>query len=119
MNGNEKWETDTKTLKASDLGDGNIRLQLFDELMGKIVPDEFRTYLIEKGFFTAPASTKYHGAYEGGLFDHSLSVANELKDLSKANRLKWQHPRSPLLIGMFHDLCKIDNYEMIIDPWSW
>jgi len=93
----------------------NDKLKKFDELMGKIVPDEFRSYLIENGFFTAPASTKYHGAYEGGLFDHSLSVANELKDLSKTNRLKWQHPRSPLLIGMFHDLCKIDNYEMIID----
>ena len=31
-------------------------------------------WLITSGFFNAPASTKYHGAYEGGLFDHSLSL---------------------------------------------
>lgn len=31
-------------------------------------------YLTVNGFFHAPASTKYHGNYEGGLFDHSLSL---------------------------------------------
>lgn len=30
-------------------------------------------------FFTAPASTKYHGSYEGGLVEHSLNVLTELK----------------------------------------
>lgn len=31
-------------------------------------------YLEEIGFFTAPASTRFHGAYEGGLFEHSVNV---------------------------------------------
>lgn len=62
------------------------------------------------GFFTAPASTKYHGAYEGGLFDHSLQVAKELVNLTEKLGLKWEDPKSPIVVGLFHDLCKCDNY---------
>lgn len=66
--------------------------------------------LREIGFFTAPASTKYHGAYEGGLFDHSYNVAETLDRLTKQNSLVWSRPESPWIIGMFHDLCKVDQY---------
>lgn len=62
------------------------------------------------GFFTAPASTKYHGAYAGGLFDHSLAVAEELVELTNKLGLKWERLESPFIVGMFHDLCKCDNY---------
>ena len=62
------------------------------------------------GFFTAPASTKYHGAYEGGLFDHSFAVYLRLKELTIKNDLLWQRPQSPFIVGMFHDLCKCDQY---------
>ena len=66
--------------------------------------------LDELGFFTAPASTKYHGAYEGGLFDHSLATAEALVDLTEKLNLKWERPESPYIVGMYHDLCKCDNY---------
>lgn len=68
-------------------------------------------WLIAHGFFTLPASTKYHGNYEGGLFDHSLSVARYLVGLTETCGLKWQKERSPYIVGMFHDLCKIDQYR--------
>lgn len=67
-------------------------------------------WLQDRGFFTAPASTKYHGSYEGGLFAHSALVTEELVCLTKDNRLRWQNDRSPYIVGMFHDLCKIDSY---------
>ena len=67
--------------------------------------------LCNNGFFTAPASTKYHGAYEGGLFDHSLMVAKTLIKLTEKNDLAWGSRYSPAIVGMFHDLCKIDAYE--------
>lgn len=67
------------------------------------------------GFFTAPASTKYHGAYEGGLFDHSIEVARQLVLLTEALDLKWDNPYSPYIVGMFHDLCKCDNYVVDIE----
>lgn len=70
-------------------------------------------WLISHGFFTAPASTKYHGNYEGGLFDHSLYVARHLVGLTESCGLKWQMERSPYIVGMFHDLCKIDQYRLI------
>ena len=41
-----------------------------------LFPQDIAEKLTESGFFTAPASTKYHGAYEGGLFDHSYNVAS-------------------------------------------
>lgn len=54
---------------------------------------------------------KYIELKEGGLFDHSYMVAHYLKKLTEECRLDWQNPRSPLLVGMFHDLCKMDNYQ--------
>lgn len=67
------------------------------------------------GFFTAPASTKYHGAYEGGLFDHSLEVAKQLVNLTDKLGLEWASPNSPTVVGLFHDLCKCDNYVRDIE----
>ena len=63
------------------------------------------------GFFTAPASTKYHGAYEGGLFDHSLATAKALVGLTEKLSLSWQTKNSARIVGMYHDLCKCDNYD--------
>ena len=62
------------------------------------------------GFFIAPASTKYHGNYEGGLFDHSYEVTKALVDLTNKLDLKWKRKYSPYIVGMFHDLCKCDDY---------
>jgi 23S rRNA maturation-related 3'-5' exoribonuclease YhaM len=72
--------------------------------------DEFQKWLVNNRFFTAPASTKYHGAYEGGLYDHSKAVAKRLIELTHDNNLEWQRPESPFIVGMFHDLCKCDQY---------
>lgn len=71
------------------------------------------------GFFTAPASTKYHGSYEGGLFDHSVYVAETLIDLTKRLELTWIRSESPIIIGLYHDLCKCDSYHYDIDSNSY
>ena len=80
-----------------------------DEVAARL-PFNCLEYLEEKGFFTAPASTVYHGSYAGGLFDHSLLVMRLLADLTARNSLSWQRPESPYIVGFFHDLCKIDMY---------
>lgn len=61
-------------------------------------------------FCVAPASSKYHGNYEGGLLDHSLNVACVLDAMTRDMQLEWQNDRSPILVGMYHDICKFDNY---------
>ena len=56
----------------------NERIKIFKSLMGQVFGKEDVDYFVatlkRMGYFTAPASTKYHGNYEGGLFDHSLEV---------------------------------------------
>lgn len=76
-----------------------------------LVSDDMMDYLWDNGFFTAPASTKYHGNHEGGLLEHSDMVTRFLVVLTKDNHLTWMNPRSPYIVGMFHDLCKIDQYR--------
>lgn len=73
--------------------------------------ESFSWLVGESDYFTAPASTKYHGNYEGGLFDHSFIVMNVLADLTKQNNLVWQREESPYIIGLFHDLCKVNQYK--------
>lgn len=88
------------------------RLDLFMKTpLADFISEDFKTYLLAEGFFRSPASTKYHGAYEGGLFDHSFAVMNFLVELSAKNGLRWKRAESPFIVGMFHDLCKIDNYR--------
>lgn len=76
-----------------------------------LIPVDMLDWLVSKGFFTAPASTKYHGAHEGGLFQHSAAVMKSLVGLTESCHLEWQNERSPYIVGMFHDLCKIDQYR--------
>ncbi len=90
------------------------RIKQYIEFMGDFDYFGYKN-LDALGFFTAPASTKYHGAYEGGLFDHSLAVAGELCHLTDRLGLAWDRPESPFIVGMFHDLCKVDNYVWDIE----
>ena len=105
----------------TELNTLNDRITDFYEIwhkMGKddslvIKNDKLMEYLNTSGFFTAPASTKYHGTYEGGLYDHSRIVAMRLHVLTLNNDLQWERPDSPFIIGMFHDLCKCDQYKKV------
>ena len=93
------------------------RKTYFEETFSGILGESAIESLIEAGFLTAPASTKYHGSYEGGLFDHSVNVTAALVDLSHYNSLIWENDSalyvSPIKIGMLHDLCKIDQYTKV------
>lgn len=90
------------------------RVQKFYDLFKNIYEtcyiDRLYDELNYREFFTTPASTKYHGAYEGGLFDHSYEVTLCLLELTKKMGLKWEYARSPYIVGMLHDLCKCDQY---------
>lgn len=71
------------------------------------------------GFFRAPASINHHGNYEGGLFDHSFAVTEALLELTEKLDLKWWRPESPIIVGMFHDLCKCYSYEYNEESGQW
>lgn len=67
-------------------------------------------------FFTAPASTRYHGAYEGGLVEHSLNVYECLRDYMDRERVKELYgleasDETIAIVALLHDLCKMNFYK--------
>ncbi len=67
-------------------------------------------------FFTAPASTRFHGSYEGGLVEHSLHVYECLVDYLERERVKNTYnllvdQESIAIVALLHDLCKVNCYK--------
>lgn len=71
--------------------------------------DKLTQYLDEIGFFTSPASTKYHGSVEGGLLIHSLEVSRIYSDLNQELKLKLEES-SVSIVSLLHDICKAGCY---------
>lgn len=73
-------------------------------------------YLENKSdFFTAPASARYHGAYPGGLCEHSLNVYRCLCDYLARPRVQELYgvevPQESIAVAaLLHDVCKVDFY---------
>ncbi len=86
------------------------RIDLLCDYMGEYLDAKIISELCERGFFVKPASIHHHGQYNGALFDHSFAVTKTLVELTKKLGLEWELERSPYIVGMFHDLCKLDNY---------
>ena len=74
-------------------------------------------YLTDKSdFFTAPASSRFHGAYAGGLCEHSLNVYHCLVDYLARERVMELYgleytPESTAVVALLHDVCKIGCYR--------
>lgn len=67
-------------------------------------------------FFTAPASTRYHGAYKGGLAEHSINVYKSLKDYLSREKIKKEFGLSfsdetVAIVALLHDVCKVNVYK--------
>ena len=72
---------------------------------------ELVTWLSEADFFTAPASTKYHGSHEGGLIKHSLKVYNVLREaVTKHGFSDIYNDETVAIVSLFHDICKVNLY---------
>ena len=68
--------------------------------------------LKDTDYFTAPASTKFHNCFIGGLADHSLNVYYNLKRLVENKHLEDVIPEESIIIcGLLHDMSKINYYE--------
>lgn len=77
--------------------------------------DELILKLEGSDFFYAPASTKYHNSYEGGLCDHSLNVYYNLKSLVRNKHLEDRISEDSIIIcGLLHDISKMNLYEKSI-----
>ncbi len=106
----------------SYLWEGYIMKEEFVELYKKYIKRpgavELLEYLLSDNsdFFEAPASTKYHLAYPGGLLEHSLNVYYCLKDYLSRPRVKEVYninanDETIAIIALLHDICKVNVYK--------
>ena len=90
-------------------------LEIYNEKITREGADKLLDFLLNgSDFFTAPASTRYHGAHEGGLVEHSLNVYDCLADM--VGRLKERYgieysDESIAIAGLLHDICKVNFYK--------
>lgn len=94
-------------------------IKIYTENIKRPGADKLLEYLKSNSsdFFTAPSSTRYHGAYEGGLVEHSINVYHCLVDYLSRNRVKELYqmdysPESVAIVALLHDLCKINFYSV-------
>lgn len=79
--------------------------------------DSLIEYLEQSDFFVAPASTRYHNSFEGGLVKHSLDVYENLSQLYSSYKKQLKTlPKldkdSIKIVGLLHDICKVNTYKM-------
>ena len=92
-------------------------VEIFTSCITRDGADKLLDFLEHKcDFFTAPASARYHGAYEGGLCDHSLNVYHCLVDYLQRERVQELYgleysDESIAIVALLHDLCKIGCYK--------
>ena len=95
-------------------------LDIWDTHVKRPGADRLRSYLLadQNDFFTAPASTRYHGAYAGGLLEHSLNVYHNLKAYLERERVHkvYSFPEyteeTIAICALLHDLCKMNFYTV-------
>ncbi|MBQ8585495.1 MAG: hydrolase [Butyricicoccus sp.] len=71
--------------------------------------DKLLAWLENQDFFTAPASTRYHAAYEGGLVEHSLNVYHVLMERFDPEK---DNAESFAIVSLLHDVCKTGFYAI-------
>lgn len=86
----------------------NALVRRIVDRFGAMRTAQFLSYLHDNGFFNAPASTKWHLAYAGGLLEHSINVAEQMIKLAAS--YGGDSIESCAVIGLFHDVCKMDAY---------
>ena len=75
--------------------------------------DKLIEFIEKSDFFKAPASTRYHGAYEGGLLEHSMKVYEILLNKVKNSVIEINASEETLvIIALLHDICKVNFYKV-------
>ncbi len=93
-------------------------IELFTTHIRREGADALLDYLQNRSeFFNDPASARYHGAYAGGLCDHSVNVYHCLVDYLARERVKELYgveysAESVAIVGLLHDLCKAGCYKL-------
>ena len=93
-------------------------IDIYQKYIKREGADKLLAHLLSSNsdFFTAPASTRFHGAYEGGLVEHSLNVYECLVDYMNRERVQELYgleasDETIAIVALLHDLCKMNFYK--------
>ena len=93
-------------------------INIYKEMIHREGSDKLLDYLLSEhcDFFTAPASTRFHGAYPQGLLEHSLNVYDCLCDYLSRERAKQVYhmnysDETIAIVALLHDICKVNCYK--------
>ena len=88
----------------------------FLELLRQVKRDgieELIQFLEKSDFFIAPASTRFHGNFEGGLLQHSLKVYEILEEKLKHTPVSMDISEDTIkIVALLHDICKVNFYKV-------
>ena len=101
--------------------------KIFIENIHRDGADKVLKWLQETDFFTAPASTIFHGNFRGGLVEHCVRTYwrfCKLAEMEYGAEYVHQQAESLAIIALLHDVCKINYYHIkmrnvkINDVWE-
>lgn len=91
----------------------------FESLLGQVKRegmDNLISFIKKSDFYTAPASTRYHSNFKGGLLIHSLNVYDRLyqklqNDDAWFRNGKIYSDETLIIVALLHDVCKTFFYK--------
>lgn len=93
-------------------------VEIYNRCIKREGADRLLQYLLSPSsdFFTAPASTRFHGSYEGGLVEHSINVYECLCDYLSRERVQELYgieasEETVAIVALLHDICKMNFYK--------
>lgn len=99
----------------------NENIEFFRAVMANVKRqgvENLMKFIEKSDFYTAPASTRFHGAYEGGLLEHSINVYKCLLMKKNEENTLWHDmladipDESIAIAALLHDLCKTYYYAI-------
>ena len=91
-------------------------IEIYEKHITREGSKELLKWLLQSDFFTAPASTRFHSSYEGGLCEHSVKVYKRYLNMIKSeygeNYEQVISNESIAIIALLHDVCKVNCYKV-------
>ena len=99
-------EEQLRAIKFDSVKDKFIKA--YNDAITRQGASELLAWIEKTDFFTAPASSKFHNAFEGGLAEHSLNVYSAMIDRCNDGK----PDESMAIAALLHDLCKAEFYKI-------
>ena len=91
-------------------------LEIYNNNITREGSKELLVFLQKSDCCVAPARTKFHNAYEGGLCEHSINVYNRFLNAVKnefgENYLEKVSNETIAICGLLHDICKVETFKV-------